>query len=368
MAAEDSDGDDDEDDLLAALESELVSSAQPPEDPTLLVADVDQKPADVAKAAPVAELLCAKRPRPSWLTNSTPAVKPSCLAEWPVEVRLCVAATLPWQEFMHHFSLLCRSWAALSKEESLWEAFFQSMWPRLSRRQDLKGNGTVQRRMPVSIVQGSSSTWKTRFMSRWSVKENRREDSLAEDWLDFDAARDMGDEGHSDGIGPSVAELTLQVAVQRCREDLLQRRGIVVPLAPDETHTCTRHCRWHRVAAAGEAFLCEASGALHLCRPGKACDFSVPSHDESFLVCPLSGHCVPWTGNLIEEVAEAVVAEGALSGSRPVADCEAAERFDWDPELGASTQMGRWFEQGYGMSEEHAKDFFRSFGCRGSKS
>lgn len=227
---------------------------------------------------------------------------------------------------MRRMSRVSSSWKSLDVENILWCSYFHAVWPRLGRRWDV----AEDRRVP----------WRKLFRERWSTAR-RKEDALEEDWLDFDAAQDLVDHG---AAGPTLEELNLQVALQQFRQQVLESKGVFVPNEPDPTHRCQHsQCRLHRIPEAGcEAFVCEESGALHVCRRGVACEGSLVSEDDGFHVCPISGHTV---------LKSAFVEEGET------------EEQGWDPELSMSAQIGRWFEQGYGMSEEQADDFFGARQC-----
>mmetsp|Transcript_35810 Transcript_35810/g.83296 ORF Transcript_35810/g.83296 Transcript_35810/m.83296 type:complete len:349 (-) Transcript_35810:166-1212(-) len=261
---------------------------------------------------------------------------------WPVEVRIGVASFLPWQELIKD-SILCQSWYLLEKEDVLWQVYFQNTWPRFSRRREAHQEGNLP--------------WRSLFRNRWA-KNTHAEDALEEDWLDFSAAQDLlSDNAVSKSRSPTVpgpSASELQHALRRCREDLLRTRGIVVPTEASENHVCSRQCRFHRVAVAGDVFLCESSGGLHRCRDGQPCDLCVSNDDDCYLVCPVSGRCFYQLKADVE------------------AEHQAPEMPAWDPELSMTEQYGRWFEQGYFMSEEQARALFghregrraRHLGCR----
>ncbi|CAE7687497.1 unnamed protein product [Symbiodinium pilosum] len=248
---------------------------------------------------------------------------------WSVEVRLCIASFLPWTELVAD-SLLCRSWRALEMEDTLWQAYFASTWPRMARRK----KASADDRLP----------WRALFRAQWSTG-NRREDALEEDWLDFSAAQGLFEEAKPSTSRSWPRSLArnppekLRRSMQICREDLFRRQGLTVPAEPDTSHCCTKHCRFHRLQfEEADAFLCEASGALHVCE-SVPCACCVASADD-FLVCPVSGRCFPKNSTVNEEAADAPIS------------------YEWDPGLSAAQQVGRWFEQGYFMSEEQALAFF----------
>ncbi|CAJ1375381.1 unnamed protein product [Effrenium voratum] len=246
----------------------------------------------------------------------------SQLVRWPQEVRLCVASFLPWSEIVA-YSLLCRAWRALELEDTLWQVYFAATWPRLAERRE-------------AVPDGYPQPWRVLFRAQWA-KGNHTEDALEEDWLDFRAAQGLKSKPTDSSTGSR--HLKIQEALQQCREDL-QQVGLRVPAEADANHTCDRLCRFHRLHLEGDAFLCEVSGVLHQCAPSTPCASCVPSADDCFLVCPVSGRCFPKVNTVNEEATEAV-------------PCH-----DWDPELSAAQQVGRWFEQGYFMSEEQARSAF----------
>lgn len=305
--AEDDDSDDESsyhnEELLAALQSSLLASEPAPKHPRRTLAPIE--------ASSVAFDLT--------------------VSGWPSEVRLCVATFLPWQEVVAG-SLLSRSWRSVECQDVLWKSFFCCAWPRLAQRQ-------------LTATAGASP-WRALFRARW-LSKHRDEDALEEDWLDFCAAQDLGPSWKcstlSTGGGSSLrlAAIELHEAVKRCREEL-DGRGCSVP-SEVQDHHCTKRCRYHRLGVEGyDAFLCEASGALHTCRPDEPCDFCVATADESFLVCPVSGRCFEKPHEPCEEALESAAAQAQA----------------WDLELGVAHQFDSWFEQGYSMSEDQAKDFF----------
>jgi len=253
------------------------------------------------------------------------------LVHWPLEVRLCIAGFLAWRELVAD-ALLCRSWHKLEAEDALWQVYFRSVWPRLARRKDARTD--------------SRSPWRVLFRARWG-QSGRAEDALEEDWLDFNAAQDL-QAADAKLLGTSVvssirhkanADEELQQALRRCME-ALKAKGVNVPSEQDKQHSCTSCCRYHRLPVKGDVFVCQVSGKIHRCSSCVPCHECVLSIDEAFLVCPASGRCFQKTSDASEEAAEAASAN------------------DWDPELSMTQQFGRWFEQGYFMSEEQAKDFF----------
>merc|ERR1712113_736037 len=119
----------------------------------------------------------------------------------------------------------------------------------------------------------------------------------------------------------------------RCREEL-QASGVCIPVQADPLHACTRFCNFHHVAVIGDVFLCETSGKIHQCLLNEACEGCVSSDDDHFFVCPASGRCFQKPG---------------------VHETEEEENQDWEQE---PMNLGGWFEQGYGMSEDQAGYFF----------
>jgi len=249
---------------------------------------------------------------------------------WPLEVRLCVASFLPWTELVAD-SCLCHSWRVLEMEDTLWQVYFASTWPRMARRKK-------------AAADDQGLPWRALFRAQWSKGGNRQEDALEEDWLDFSAAQGLEARVASQRLPVLAWPEKLQRAIQRCREDL-QRRNVKVPAEPDASHTCTQHCRFHPLLFEdADAFLCEESGALHVCE-NVPCSCCVAS-SEGFLVCPVSGRCFPKNSTVNEETMDAPVS------------------YDCDPDLSAAQQVGRWFEQGYFMTEEQALAIFD--GCSGA--
>ncbi|CAE8606794.1 unnamed protein product [Polarella glacialis] len=284
--------------------------------------------------------------------RDSPKANTAHLMHWPVEVRLCIASFLPWKELMGD-TLLCKSWKALDLQDALWKVFFISTWPRLARRREAGADGAVP--------------WRALFRARWA-RADRKEDSLEEDWLDFSAAQGLeacrGPRDETRRAAPVLAiqeasakraaAAELERAVRRCREELMRSQGLQVPVEADAQHQC-RHvepgCRFHRLGidAHGsglDCFLCEVSGTLHMCK-SVPCGCCVRSADGCFLVCPVSGRCFPKDNSVNEEADES----GRLLGAEVTSH-------NWDPELSAAQQIGRWFEQGYSMSEDQAHDFF----------
>jgi len=252
---------------------------------------------------------------------------------FPPEVRLCVATFLPWQEVVAG-SLLSRSWRSLELQDVLWKSYFCRCWPRLAQRQ---------------LGTAGPSPWRALFKARWASK-HRHEDALEEDWLDFRAAQDLtpnrcrfASPSTSTGTHRSliVSAAELREALKRCREEL-EVRGCCVPQEV-VGHACSAACRFHRLETSFDAYLCEGSGALHACRPDEPCDFCVPTADESFLVCPVSGRCFEKPHEPCEEAMESVIAQQAQA---------------WDLEHGSTQLFESWFEAGYSMTEEQAKDYF----------
>lgn len=258
---------------------------------------------------------------------------PACLSEviaWPMEVRLLVASFLPWREVVAR-SLLCRAWRRLELEDMLWKDLFCQTWPRLLRRQQVT----------------SSQPWRAHFRARWAAKA-RCEDAVEEDWLDFLAASDpVSEEGAA--VARETAPARLNEALKRCREAL----QLQDPDGPG--HSCTKRCRYQKLGIEGyDAFMCEDSGALHECRPDLPCEFCVATADESFLVCPVSGRCFQKLQDIDEEALGAADATTAILHAH-------------DAELGAAQHFESWFEQGYSLSEDQAKDFFGTGFCSALK-
>lgn len=278
----------------------------------------------------------AKAARTAGRCGADAAPRPCCpllghgLLTWPVEIRRGIATYLAWHEVLLA-ALLCRAWRSLEQDVTLWWAHFVLMWPKHAARQ-------------VERVKGPQD-WRLLFRTRWR-RGHRDGDATQEDWLDFYAAREAsaGNSGRRSAEQAAAAAAAterearlLQLALEQCRGEVLKSCGVAVPLEPDPRHTCSSRCRFHKLPDSGDAFVCEASGVLHQCRRGEACQMCVVSVDECFLVCPASGMSYERL-NYINEVPDEVDV--------------------WDPAIGESEQLARWFEQGYGMSEEQARQFF----------
>jgi len=265
------------------------------------------------------------------------------LVHWPVEVRFCIASFIPWRELVTA-SLLCLVWRGMELQDAIWQLHFGTVWPRVSRRR--------------LASQGSALPWRALFRVHW-VAGSRTEDPSEEDWLDFDAARDL-EAGAASPSGSEESEIAaqqeLQDALRACREEVLEQKGIHVPSKVDEGHVCGRSCKYHRLSVAKDIFVCESSGALHRCRQREPCLTCVRSDDDCFLVCPASGRC--WLKQPNAPEAEEEMAEG----------CAALD--SWDPDFGTTAQC-QWFERGYNMSEDQAQASFfgimrgRTGNCRG---
>lgn len=312
MALDNSSASDSEsEDLEAALELSLGGC----------VADSDEETsagsADHANAPPLKRVAL-------WGASEASAIVVSM--DWPEEVRLCVAGFMPWQEFVRN-TRLCSAWRQLGQEDAIWEVYFCVEWPRLARRKVAEHEKNL--------------AWRALFRSRWA-EASRNEDAIEEDWLDFNAAQDLV--AKPQPAYPQILKSDVHHAIQRYKEDLKRLHGIQVPSVPDPEKTCLPKCRYHRVPTHNEVFVCEKCGNEHICSQerGVACEGSIATADDCFLVCPVSGRCFPKPADHIaEEPPEALVAH------------------DWDPDLSMSQQHGRWFEQGYNMSEDQAKYFFR---------
>lgn len=304
-----------DDDLLFALEESLTDST---------AEDSVAKRKQCNSSLDTVPLPSKRRAMPATISAD---VYP-CKEHWISEVGLDIALFLPWYDLVQCARLSC-VWRNLEKEESLWEAHFYAKWPRLARRTHVKTDQVVP--------------WRMLFRFNWS-KADRAADALEEDWLDFTAARELQSQSTEETAEVSSLELTVQHASQRCAEELSQFHGIQIPTEPDWGHTCTATCRYHRLHLDGDAFICEASGLVHVCRPHHACDISLATND-GFLVCPVSGHCVP-------------------KPHKPVVDAVPEVWNDWEPDLGGAQQFAYWFETGYHMSEDQARKLFneRSMG------
>eukprot|EP00747_Dinoflagellata_sp_TGD_P021248 gnl/TRDRNA2_/TRDRNA2_128381_c0_seq1.p1 gnl/TRDRNA2_/TRDRNA2_128381_c0~~gnl/TRDRNA2_/TRDRNA2_128381_c0_seq1.p1 ORF type:complete len:361 (-),score=62.58 gnl/TRDRNA2_/TRDRNA2_128381_c0_seq1:114-1157(-) len=328
-------GEEDDEDLLAALEASLAE-AEPEQAPPCCRA--------AASASPSAERKLRHPPSKPAKRRATavaavawdrpvPANGGSSVLEyWPLEVRICIASFLPWRELASRASL-CTAWRCLESEDSVWHVHFRALWPRLERRQEAHAEGPIP--------------WRVLFRLRYQ-----------EDWLDFDAAAFLGGAAMSlsstaaDTMPAEPSVQSFQKAADQVRDQLLRERGVRVPAEPDSTHFCNPEtCRFHRLPREvgakfkSEAFLCEASGALHICRPGIACDISVKTENGCFLVCPVSGRCVGQTNHISDEP--------------PPELAQLMGEDNWDPERSSTQQILQWFQQGYDMTEEQAE---RAFG------
>lgn len=331
-----------EEDLLAALEQSLDDSACQTGEGGLFAAPHEMGTALVTHCGRADES-CPSRCSPRKCRKIVSEEQPSCaeepifaqlgygLVHWPLEVRLCIASFLVWHELVRKSSM-CRAWQQIERENAVWQEFFQATWPRLARRWD--------------SGEKKGMKWRSLFRSRWS-DDARVEDALEEDWLDFDAASGVGSLATRERARQTAAldmERQLANALRRCLDDL-SSHGVRVPSEPDLTHICARTCRFHRLLVNIDVFVCEISGVVHRCTTGtsgRPCDICVLHQDECYMVCPASGRCFPRTIDVGEELAERDAAN------------------DWDPSLSATQQFTRWFEQGYSMSEEQAREFF---GC-----
>mmetsp|Transcript_138179 Transcript_138179/g.240398 ORF Transcript_138179/g.240398 Transcript_138179/m.240398 type:complete len:324 (-) Transcript_138179:119-1090(-) len=244
--------------------------------------------------------------------------------DWPEEVRLCVAGFLPWQELVHN-TRLSSAWRALEQEDAIWQVYFNAVWPRLARRKVAENE--------------KSLAWRELFRIRWA-EARRNEDAIEEDWLDFNAAQDLT--AKPQPAHPQSLKTDTCHAIRRYKEDLLRLHGIIVPAVPDPEKSCIPNCRYRRVPTDGDVFVCLKCGKEHICQRGIACEGSLATSEDCFLVCPVSGHCYVKPDNHVAEEAADTVTN------------------DWDPDLSISQQHGRWFEQGYYMSEDQARHFFRS--------
>eukprot|EP00928_Gymnodinium_smaydae_P087090 TRINITY_DN71426_c0_g1_i1.p1 TRINITY_DN71426_c0_g1~~TRINITY_DN71426_c0_g1_i1.p1 ORF type:complete len:421 (+),score=80.87 TRINITY_DN71426_c0_g1_i1:17-1279(+) len=362
-------------DLLLALERSLVSDASCSEEEAH--ASEDSVAAEVARedllAALEESLALAPPPSPPSPARRRPRFDPAMIVDppgesaeeggssssrsggtkgmlgrglvnWPLEVRLGVCSCLSWREAVG-YARLCRAWSKLERHDALWQVYFRLTWPRLSRRQG------------VCSAALRPTPWRVLFRERWT-EANRGEDALEEDWLDFSAARSLTGTTLPPAAAAAAAaaeararddDILLQDALVRFRRELLAR-GVRVPEQAIKAHVCSKACRYHKLVQSRDAFLCEKSGKVHLCQQGVPCDICVLTFEEHFLVCPASGRCFPRATDASEEAARA--AESALL------DPGGAGESEWDPALSTYQQFGRWFEQGYSMSEEQAQDFF----------
>lgn len=263
-------------------------------------------------------------------------------ADWPIEVKSAVAAFLPWRE-LPRGARISQSWRVLERSDPLWKEFFRIQWPRSFHR---KAAAHPQGGVP----------WRALFRQRWA-EPNRNEDAEEEDWNDFSAAldlwKDSGPLDRSLAMQPLVKTLSeeqqVRHAVNRFKEDRLRLHSIDVPAAPIErgaaAHCAQQHlkCRHQPVPIDGKLdgclFVCERCADVHICRPLVPCDGAVLSGNNEHFVCTVSGNC-------------------SDSGIREDRGGDSVAVHDWDPDLSASQQHARWFEQGYFMDEEQADDYF----------
>jgi hypothetical protein len=195
------------------------------------------------------------------------------------------------------------------------------------------------------------------FRQRWA-QGYRNEDAEEEHWKDLNAALDLCTGPKAKVIVKSLSEeQQVQHAVRRFKEDRLRLHGVAVPPSASEPggkERCARECKYRAVPIDGELalrlFVCERCADVHICRPRTPCEGAMLSSDSAYLVCSVSGLCCV-NHNRIEEEADVAVVVN-----------------DWDPELSVSQQHGRWFEQGYFMSEEQADEFFGDRDCRKARS
>jgi len=269
-------------------------------------------------------------------------------ADWPVEVKSAIGAFLPWRE-LPTAARISQTWRGLERSETLWQEYFRIQWPRLFHR---KAAGQPQGGVP----------WRALFRQRWA-EPDRNEDAEQEDWNDFSAAMDLW---RSSGTlqkslpedkveKPLSEERQILIAVSRFKEDVLRLRGMTVPAVPLEA-TAAEHChqrqvkcRHRPVPIAGKLdgclFVCERCGDVHVCRPNVVCEGALLTDTSEFLVCTVSGLCADSGRTLIPPKSEDAGGADATS-------------HDWDPELSASQQHARWFEQGYCMDADQADDYF----------
>jgi hypothetical protein len=292
-------------------------------------------------AEPAAKRLCMQTLTTHEVSSQ---VNKHCPTEWPVEVKIAVAAFLPWREVARHAQISI-AWRGLEQSESLWEKYFRIEWPRLYHR---KAFAATRERL----------SWRTLFRQRWA-QGYRNEDAEEEHWNDLSAALDLCNGSKAKVTVKSVSEeQQIHHAVRRFKEDLLRLHGLNVPPSTSElggNALCVPKCKYRAVPIDGQLerrlFVCELCADVHICRLGTPCDGALLSHDNAFLVCSVSGLCFANLSHRVEDDADAPAVVN-----------------DWDPELSAAQQHGRWFEQGYFMSEEQADDYFGDGGCRKSRS
>jgi len=313
-------GQDQFDDLLDALEEDLLApdSAAAP----------SFAPAGGAAAAFAAASSAAPAAAPAAPAGAWPVLGRGLAGAWPAEIRLGVAGFLPWRELVLAQSRLCRAWQYLEQDVTLWWPHFRVTWPRHSIRQ-------------AERVKGPQD-WRQLFRTRW-LRGDRDGDATHEDWLDLYAAQEVVRSREGGPLGGDVPagvsdQRDVRKALERCRAEVLRAHGVDVPAEADGRHVCTKHCRFHKLPDCGDTFVCESSGVLHRCGRTEPCHICIVAPDNGSLVCPVSGKSY----ELLNYINEAVPDEVDV----------------WDPAIGESEQMARWFEQGYNMSEEQALDFF----------
>jgi hypothetical protein len=257
--------------------------------------------------------------------------------EWPEEVKIVVVACLPWREVAKH-AQISRAWRSLEQCESLWEKYVRIEWPRLFHRK-------------VSVATSERRSWRMLFRQRWA-QGYRSEDAEEEHWKDLNAALDLctGAKAKKVLVKSLSEEQQVQHALRRFKEDRLRLNGVEV----GGKERCVPECEYCAVPIDGELalrlFVCERCADVHICRPRTPCEGATLSMDSAYLVCSVSGICCANHIRMEEETDVAVAVN------------------DWDPELSVAQQHGRWFEQGYFMSEEQADEFFGDRDCRKARS
>lgn len=255
------------------------------------------------------------------------------LAQWAPDLMLRVSQFFTWKQFVR-LSVLCRSLKMLELQESSWQLFFQMAWPRLAKRR------LVTKDVP----------WRALFQAQW-LYGGCEGDEHEENWLDCNAAHNLQlkikepERRHQTMLVAKRKAAELQQCIYACSM-ALKDKGIHVPAEADPDHICDKRCKFHRLMehasdVSDDCFLCETSGALHQCLEGIPCRHCVISADGCFDICIVSGRCFP-RENMVHVEDER----------------DPEPTYTWDPDLSEAQQVGRWFEQGYHMSEEDASDFF----------
>lgn len=193
-------------DAMAKRQAERLDQIDEPPDGDEELEDLEE---DVDLLLALEESLCCKRVSLENEACQVEMVKPGHQIPDSMEVRLCVASFLLWSELVAS-SILCKAWRVLELEDTLWQVYFSTTWPRLARRRE-------------AVSGGFSQPWRVLFRAQWT-RGNHKEDAVEEDWLDFNAAQRlrMIRMPSMDSLSPTC-DSDLKKALQRCREDLFQK-------------------------------------------------------------------------------------------------------------------------------------------------